>query len=173
MARGTAAVIVALATLVPAGTLVAQHPDFSGRWVTPPERVGGRGAVGSLGSGWGDTITVAQQANRLTVEYPFFAPRDLQPPLIFAYALDGTTTTNHVMMGRGIQESTSTTAWRGDTLVITTHQSFPATETGQPMTVEVRRALSLASATSLVVEVTRSGVLGGKASTTRTVYTRS
>lgn len=173
MARRATAVIVAVATLAPLGALAAQHPDFSGRWITPPEQVGGRGAVGTLGSGWGDTITVAQASNRLTVQYPFFARRDLQPPLIFTYALDGSTTTNHVMMGRGIQEMTSTTAWHGDTLVITTHQSFPATETGTPMTVEVRRALALTSPTSLVVEVTRSGVLGGKPETTRTVYTKS
>jgi len=74
------------------------------------------------------------------------------------------------MMGRGIQTQTSKTAWDGDKLVITTTHAFTHPETGQQMTSEVKQTLSLESPTSLIVETTRSGVLGGPPSTTRTVY---
>ncbi len=155
-------------------------PDFSGRWTGEPEPAatggsGGRGAgrSGDMGSGWGTNITIAQAANRLTVEYAFFARGDMQPPLKFVYALDGAETKNSVMMGRGIQAQTSKTAWDGDKLIITTAHSFENPANGQPLTSEVKQTLSLESPTSLIVETTRSGVLGGAPSTTRTVYRKS
>ena len=36
---------------------------------------------GDMGSGWGSTITIAQDATRLSVEYAIFSRYDLQPPL--------------------------------------------------------------------------------------------
>jgi hypothetical protein len=125
-----------------------------------------------MGSGWGTTITITQDAARFTVEYAFFARSDMQPPLRFAYALDGSETTNTVMMGRGIQPQRSRTAWKADTLVITSVHTFTHPETGRPTPTEVTQALSLESPTSLVVVTTRAGVLGGPPSTTRTVYRR-
>jgi hypothetical protein len=94
----------------------------------------------------------------------------MQPPLKFAYALDGSETRNSVMMGRGIQQSASTAAWQGDKLVITTTHTFPDPDSGKPTGTEVKQVLSLESPTSLVVETTRAGVRNGPASTTRTVY---
>jgi hypothetical protein len=123
-----------------------------------------------MGSGWGSNITITQAADRLTVEYAFFARGDMQPPLRFIFALDGSETKNSVMMGRGIQTQTSKTAWDGDKLVITTAHGFENPANGQPMKIEVKQTLSLESPTSLVVETTRSGVLGGPPATTRTVY---
>jgi hypothetical protein len=123
-----------------------------------------------MGSGWGPTITIAQDAMRLTVEYAFFTRGDMQPPLKFVYALDGSETKNTVMMGRGMQTQTSKAAWNAATLVITTAHPFADPATGKPGTAEVTQVLSLESPTSLVVETTRSGVLGGAATTTRTVY---
>jgi hypothetical protein len=173
------------------------RPDFSGRWTTDPDpaaveqqagqpgaargaagqrgrgagRGGGRGgARGDMGSGWGPTIAIAQDASRLTVEYAFFARGDMQPPLRFTYALDGSESRNTVMMGNGMQVQTSRAAWEGATLVITTWHTFTNPETGKPEKADVKHVLSLESPSSLVVEVTRSGVLGGPASTTRTVY---
>jgi hypothetical protein len=123
-----------------------------------------------MGSGWGSTITIAQDAAKLTVEYAFFGRGDMQPPLKFVYALDGSETRNSVMMGRGIQQSASTAAWQGDKLVITTTHTFPDPDSGKPTGTEVKQVLSLESPTSLVVETTRAGVRNGPASTTRTVY---
>jgi hypothetical protein len=139
-------------------------PDFSGRWVADP------GPAPDMGSGWGSSITVAQDASRLTVEYAFFGRGDMQAPLRFAYALDGSETKNSVMMGRGVQEQSSRAAWQGGTLVVTTTHAFTDPQTGKPVTMTVKQALTLDSPASLVVETTRSGVLGGPPSTSRTVY---
>ena len=115
----------------------------------------------------------------LTVERVFFVPGDLQPVMKFRYALDGAETKNTVLMGRGFQEQISKTDWEGARLVITTVHSFSDPEDGRPMTTEVTQSLWLEQPTylvrppSLVVETTISGVLGGAASTTRTIYTRS
>jgi hypothetical protein len=123
-----------------------------------------------MGSGWGPTITVTQDAAKLTVEYVFFGRGDLQPPLRFNYALDGSETKNTVMMGWGIQAQTSTAAWDGDRLSIMTVHTFANPADGKPMTTSVKQTLSLESPTSLVVEVARDAVLGGPATSTRTVY---
>ena len=165
-------------------------PDFSGRWTTdpdpaaapPPAATTGRagappvaggqrgGRSGDMGSGWGSTITIAQDAARLTVEYAFFSRGDMQPPLKFVYNLDGSETKNSVMMGRGIQGQISKTAWEADRLAITTVHTFPDPAGGKPTMVEVKQVLSLESPTSLVVETTRTTPLGEPAKTTRTVY---
>lgn len=178
-----AVVVTSYATL----GVAQSKPDFSGRWTTDPDpaavaaaparagapppgpgqRGGGRG---DMGSGWGSTITITQDTAGLTVEYAFFGRGDMQPPLKFVYALDGSETRNSVMMGRGIQQSASTAGWQGDTLVITTMHAFPDPETGKTTGVEVKQALSLESPTSLVVETTRRGLPGAQLSTTRTVY---
>jgi hypothetical protein len=157
-------------------------PDFSGRWTSEPEPTatapgggGQRGGarIGDMGSGWGPTITIMQDANRLTVESAVFTRYDLQPPLKFVYALDGSETKNSVMMGRGIQAQTSKTAWDGEKLIITTMHNFENPATGQPMKIEVKQTLSLQSPTSLIVETMRSGVMGGSPSTTQTAYRKN
>jgi len=190
-----ASVVSAAAVGLLAVNMTAQtRPDFSGRWASEPaptaaapggggqagaargeigQRGGARGGVGDMGSGWGSPITITQDASRLTVEYAFFARGDMQPPLRFVYALDGSETKNSVMMGRGIQVQLSMVAWQGDKLVITTIHSFENPASGQPMKTEVKHMLSLESATSLIVETTRSGVLGGPPSTTKTVYRKN
>ena len=178
-------------------TATAQtRPDFSGKWTSESEPTqagtatersgqgltqpggrgdragGGRGAprIGDMGSGWGSNITVTQDPTRLTVEYMFFVRGDMQPPLKFVYALDGSESRNSVMMGRGIQVQTSKARWDGDKLVITTVHVFVHPETGQPMTSELKQTLSLESPDRLIVEAARSGVLGGAPSTTRAIY---
>jgi hypothetical protein len=176
MKRLTNLLIGALVALLAVGATAQTRPDFSGRWTSEPSPAGDgqRGAggerIGDMGSGWGSNITITQTAERMTVEYVFFARGDMQPPLRFVFALDGSVTKNSVMMGRGIQAQTSKTAWEGDKLVITTTHSFGAPETGQPLTSEVKQTLALESPTLLIVETTRGGVLGGPSSTTRTVY---
>ena len=109
----------------------AQPPaDFSGRWtleapaIASTAPVPGSPAVaasaGDMGSGWGPTLTITQDAARLRVEYAIFSRYDLQPPLTFTYALEGSESRNTVMMGRGEQTESSQARWSGETLVITT-----------------------------------------------------
>ena len=188
----TIAVLVSLA-----GTVVAAVPqaktDFSGRWTTesdpaapiatqggaaaagqPGARGGGGGgrgpARGDMGSGWGPTITVTQDARQLVIEYSVFARGDMQPPLKFLYALDGSETKNTVMMGRGMQTQTSRTAWDGARLKITTTHTLTDPATNKPLTALVTQTLSLESPTQLVVDTVRAGVLGAPDTTTKTVY---
>jgi len=160
---------------------VQSRSDFSGRWTSAPEpatqpqgrgaRGGGRGGrSGDMGSGWGDPITITQDANALVVEYVFFARGDLQPPLRYTYALDGSETTNTVTMGRGEQAEQSRTTWSRGALVITSTYTFVDPDTGQPVSGTLRRTMTLESPTTMIVEVTREGVLGGPPSTSRTVY---
>ena len=172
-----------LTCTVAAAAGAQERPDFAGRWTSeaapaPAPAAGARPqgraqpAGRDMGSGWGSTITIAQDATALTVEYMFFVRGDMQPPLKFVYALDGAETKHAVRMGRGVQEQVSRAEWAGNRLVITTQQLFPHPDTGAPMSIEVKRVLSLTSPDSLTVETTRSGVLGGPSSTTTTVYRR-
>ena len=173
--------LVVLSLTAVATVLLAQAPaDFSGRWTldapaiasTPavPGTPAAAAAPGDMGSGWGATITIAQDANRLNVEYTVFSRYDLQPPLTFTYPLDGSVGRNAVMMGRGEQIESSRAQWNGQTLVIITTFDVAERGAGKPFTGEFTRKLLLESPTTLVVEVTRAGVLGGPASTTRSVY---
>ena len=160
----------------------AQAPaDFSGRWTLDAPAIATTAAVpgtpaaaavpGDMGSGWGSAITIAQDATRLSVEYVFFSRYDAQPPLTFVYPLDGSERRNTVMLGRGEQTESSRTQWIGSTLVITTrHRVDTGMTAGNQLTVDVTRKLSLESPTTLIVEVTREGILGGPSSTTRSVY---
>lgn len=125
-----------------------------------------------MGSGWGSTITLAQSAGTLALEYVFFATYDLQPPLAFTFALDGRETTNTVMMGRGLQEETSTAAWEGAALVITTRYAIDGAAAGTPATFAVKRTLSLEGPDTLIVDTERAGAFGGPPSSTRAVYRR-
>jgi len=164
------AFLTAGAIAVLAGGVSAQAaPDFSGRWATEPATTG-RGAAGDMGSGWGSPITITQDTAKLTVEYAFFGRGDMQPPMKFVYALDGSETKNSVMMGRGVQAQTSKAAWDGERLVITTIHTFADPVSGKPQNTEVKQTLSLESPTVLIVETLRAGVMGGPSSTTKTTY---
>ena len=182
---GTLAYACAAASVLLAGGAAAQaHPDFSGRWTTGPPAAApsARDAAAAptnpvaraadLGSGWGRSITIVQDARTLTVQWAIFTSYDMQPPLTFVYALDGSERVNAVMMGRGVQRQRSRAAWHGDSLVITTVHTLTDPATGRDVPTEVRQTLALASATSLVIETVRGGALGGPPSTTRTVYTK-
>jgi hypothetical protein len=149
------------------------RPDFSGSWTVGSPAPGGEKRVrGDMGSGWGSPLTITQDAGQLTVSYVFFAKGDLQPPLTFTYALDGSETKNSVMMGRGIQDQASHAHWEaGKLVVVTTHQLIdPASP--EPIAFDVTQTLSLASPKTLVVETTRPGVRGGEPNSTRVTYSK-
>lgn len=182
MARAFLLTVSFAAALV--ATHAAQPPvDFSGKWTldapaiasTPavPGTPAAAAAPGDMGSGWGAAITIAQDISHLTVEYPVFSRYDLQPPLKFTFTLDGAEGRNAVMMGRGEQVELSRARWDGQTLIILTTFLVTDRAAGQPFTAELTRRLWLESPTTLIVEVTRAGALGGPPSTTRSVYRKS
>ena len=162
-----------------------ERPDFSGAWTSTSQGrsggAGGGGAMGSLGSGWGSSFTIEQDANLLTITRVFFSRGDLQPPIRYRFAIDGSETRNEIMMGRGMQEQLSTTSWDGDRLVITTLSEVGEGTGEERILSETTHTLSLqppsagraAWPPSLIVETVRGGVLGGSSSTTRTVYSRN
>ena len=128
-----------------------------------------------MGSGWGRTITITQDERTIAVEWPVFSTYDMQPPLRFVYALDGSETVNAVTMGRGVQRQRSRTRWAGDSLVIITTHAFTDPATGRDVPTEIRQTIVLASPTSLVVQTARPAAPGTPsptAVTTRTVYTK-
>jgi hypothetical protein len=91
---------------------------------------------------------------------------------VIRYRLDGAPSTNTLNLGRGPQDQVSRVSWRESSLVIDTTHRFVNPRDGGTLTSETRQALSLESRDALVIETTRSGVLGGRSSTTRTVYRR-
>jgi hypothetical protein len=149
MLRALSSAVLCLLVTVPISA--QQAPNFSGQWQREDRN--------DIGSGWGDVITVTQKGSRLQVEYAWFAKTDLQAPLSFVYDLEGRETRNTVMMGRGIQTQTSHAKFIGGKLNITTFHEL--VDQGTPLKSEVQHLLSLESPTTLVVEVTRLGVLGG------------
>ena len=169
---------VVISGCLTAGT-AAQAPDLSGVWTAEPAAapVAAAGpapaARGDMGSGWGSPLTITQDAKQLVVVQTLFGRGDMQPPLRFVYTLDGTETRNTVMIGHASQMRVSRAAWDGQILQVTT--SYPAVDpsSGKPFTTDVTHRLSLASPTSLVIEVTRGAALGGQATTARTVYKKN
>jgi arylsulfatase A-like enzyme len=160
------------------------EPDFSGTWSTavlsstPPTGSQAAPPVPSLGSGWGDRMSITHSSDRLQIERVIFLPREVQPPVRYRFALDGSETDNEVTMGRSGLPPVSTTAWDGDRLVITTRYPFQDPDDGNWQTSEVIQAMWLQPATqtpwepTLVVETTRAAALGGRASINRTVFNR-
>jgi len=187
MSLKTSMIVVALATSVTLA--VAAHgqprrPDFSGRWMNPVQvdepGAGARGRSGSRGSGWGREFTIEQDDGVLTVTRVFFTRGDLQPPITLRFGLDGSPRVNTILMGRGTERQTSTAAWNGRSLVITTRYEVPAGEGGTLVPYEEVRTLSLqppptgrnAWPPSLAMEIVRQGIRGGPPSTTQLVFSR-
>jgi len=173
-----AACLTAIFAIFLAANAAAQErPDLSGRWSVEPEPAPAAAPgtppaprTGNMGSGWGPTISIRQTATQLTVEYDFFARGDMQAPLKFTYALDGSEISNSVMMGRGVQMQTSTTTWAGKELLITSVHDVENPAGGKPLKEVVKQKLWLEAPTKLIVETVRDGILGGPDVTTRTAY---
>jgi hypothetical protein len=174
--------VVAVGILATIGLSAQEKPNFTGNWKVPelPAAPGaeGDGPRVSLGSGWGESFTLIQDSDVLTVERVLYRPRDYQPTMKLRYALDGSESRNTLMMGRGLQVQESTASWESDKLVITTVHTVTDVEERRTVRCEVTQSLSLqpprqaVGESSLVIETRRCGVLGGLPSTTRTVYDR-
>jgi hypothetical protein len=172
--------ILAGLALAPAIAATQQRPDFTGEWTRvdstaerPSVASVGDGAFrsGNMGSGWGSPLTIRQQADTLTIEYRFFSAYDLQPPLRFVFALDGSESRNAINIGHAELVERSRVAWRDSALVITTVYPTPNLGDGR-LTMEVRQVLALDSPTTLTVETTRAGVAGAPPTVTRTTYSK-
>jgi arylsulfatase len=160
------------------------NPNFTGSWSTavlssaPPTRLRAPFPVPTLGSGWGDKISIVHTPDQLEIERVIFVPREIQPLVKYRFDLDGSETKNAVTMGRTGPEPTSTAVWKGNRLIITSQYPYQNPKTGDWLTCKVTQTMWLQPATrspwepSLVVETTRGAALGGPSSTNRTIYTR-
>lgn len=168
MGRLVPLAIALLVVLAPARTARAQAPDLSGRWTLIPEKAGDGAQAARVpataGSGWGREFTIAQEGARLTIERAQFSEYDMQPPMRFVFALDGSESRNVLNMGRGPQEQVSRAAWQGGSLSITTRHG-----TGGPNAVDVTQVFSIDASGILVVDTTRRSPDGG-VSTTKSRY---
>ena len=132
--------LIAAAVLAVASVAFAQKPDFSGTWTLDPAASGmagapgGGGGRGMGGGALGNSATVKQTADTLTIERTMGDNK-----VVTTYKLDGTESKN-TMMGRGgnQMESVSTAKWEGNSLVITTKMDMGngPIETTQKWTVD-------------------------------------
>jgi hypothetical protein len=170
-----------LVVVVAARAGAQARPNYSGTWTRVVEAGAESGPsvatvgdaafrVGDMGSGWGSPLTITQRADSLIVEFPHFSDYDLQPPLRFAYALDGSESRNGVMIGHATSLQRSRILWQDGELTIST--VYPAPPGAAPGgSVEVRQTLSLESPAALVLTTTRTRS-GAPAIVTRTAYTK-
>jgi hypothetical protein len=189
MTRGIVfVVLLAIASVCDRGDLVGaaqSRPDFSGRWTaepgTSPLSSGGpagrpdqgRLAVGDMGSGWGAEFTITQDGDKLIVESVVFNRYDAAEQPRMTFALDGSETRNTVMISHTAQVRVSRASWDGQSLRITTLYPGIDPDSAKPITTEVAHRLTLETPSTLIVEVSRGAVLGGKATATRTVYRKN
>jgi hypothetical protein len=102
------------------------NPDFSGSWSTTELSTvsvinqGEKPKVPSLGSGWGDKLTIIHTQDDLKVEKVFFNPRETLPISVSYYSLTGQKTNNNTYIGRSSEPTVSATSWVGNTLIIST-----------------------------------------------------
>jgi arylsulfatase A-like enzyme len=102
------------------------NPDFSGSWSTADLSTVSvinqveKPKLPSLGSGWGDKLSIMHTKDDLKVEKVFFNPREGLPIITSEYLLNGSPSFNKNYIGRNGDANVSTTHWDGNTLVITT-----------------------------------------------------
>ena len=126
-----------------------------------------------MGSGWGSPLTITQEGERLIVEPVVFSRYDANPQPRFVFSLDGSETRTTVMLGHATQTQTSRAERVGPDLRIVTRYPGIDPDTRKPFSTEVTRRLILESPTTMVIEVTRAAALGGRETTTRSVYRKN
>jgi len=184
------ALVGAFAVAALAADLSAQTPDFAGQWsmvadANAPARGGGGGGAGGGGgggragggggggggragggmggiggAGLGMAATIVQDATTLTVTRMLGGAE-----VRSVYNLNGSPSTNTMAQGGNQIQQTSTAAWTGGKLVITTNVDMGGNQVQQTM------ALSL-DGTTLVVETTGAGRGGGAPMTQTQRYTK-
>jgi arylsulfatase A-like enzyme len=160
------------------------NPDFSGSWSTTELNTvsvinrSDKPKLASLGSGWGDKISILQRSDYLEVERVIFTPRELQPIVNYRYALNDSAIDNSINTGRSMKPYISTTKWQENRLVISTIMPYQDPKNGKWNEYKMIQTLWLEDATKvpwepkLIIETYREGVLGGLNSTNRTVYSK-
>lgn len=164
MKRMTAMLSAAALVVLTAG-LMAQATNFAGKWtrVEDPAAAaapgGGGGGRGGRG-GFGQEVTITQDAKAITLEY--MGGGQNPAPMKRVYNLDGSDSKNTMTFGGNAIEQVSKATWEGGKLVVTT-----AGQNG-----ETKQTLSLTGG-NLVVEQTAPGRGGGAPTTTTVTYKKA
>jgi hypothetical protein len=160
------------------------NPDFSGSWSTADLSTvsvinrSDKPKTATLGSGWGDKISILQKPDYLEIERVIFSPRELQEMILYRYDLNSSTTENTVNTGRSLKPFVSTSKWEQNRLVITSKIPFQNPKNGEWKEGKMVQTLWLENSPNapweprLVVETFREGVLGGISTTNRTIYSK-
>ncbi len=160
------------------------NPDFSGTWSTANLSTVSvinnveKPKLATLGSGWGEKMSIQHRNNYLELERVVFVPREAQPLVTYKYALDGSSTEQNINMGRSSSRSIATTKWETNRLIITTIFQNNDIEIGKMIESKITQTVWLEAPTVapwepvLVVETTREGVMGGFTTTNITKYAR-
>ena len=160
------------------------NPDFTGTWSTAIlHRVSVINRVDeplspTLGSGWGNQISIQHTPNQLEIERVVFIPREIQQLERYRFALDGSTSENNILMGRTGKPIVSTSTWKDNRLIINSLYPFQDSKSGKWLSSKVTQTLWLEAPSgtpweaTLIVETTREGLWGKLPSTNRTVYTK-
>ncbi len=159
------------------------NPNFSGTWSTTDVSTVSainrtdKQKVATLGSGWGEKISILHHSNNLDIERVVFTPRELQPTVSYHFTLDSSTE-NNINTGRSQKPVVSTTKWQENRLIITSIFPIQDPNRGVWQNSKMTQTLWLEVATNapwepnLIVETRRESILGGFTSTNRTVYSR-
>jgi hypothetical protein len=123
-------VLLALATLA-APAIAQSHPDFSGKWTLDTTSVQGPMAPRSM------TMTITQDPKTLKIETAASTQMGDQKGTTVVN-MDGSPAKNTIETPGGPLEMTSTTAWDGSTLVVSTTMEVM----GQPLKQVDRYSLS-------------------------------
>ncbi len=152
----------------------AQNPNFAGNWAlnqaesnlgTPPGGAGG-GGRGGFGGGPSATMSIKQDATKLTITTQRTNRQDGSvTDVVTEYILDGKPHTTESQRG----PSTVTATWTSGKLVVVSKSTFAGRGGGEPVEMTTTYTYSMAGG-KLVVETVSPGMQGGEARTTKAVY---
>lgn len=161
-----------------------ENPDFSGSWSTAELSTVSvinqveKSKPPSLGSGWGDKLTIIHTKDDLKVEKVFFNPRETLPVSVSYYSLKGQKTNNNTYTGRNSEPTVSETRWQGNTLIISTDIPYIDRKDGKSKISKVVYSLWLEKPTGppfeprLVIETNRLPISGGIPVKNQTFYSK-
>lgn len=118
MRRMTITIGTAMVAMLTA-TLLAQAPNFAGKWTRDAVKTAAAAAAaGRTGGAGGGNMTITQDARQLVITR---LVQEMEEKAI--YNLDGSVSRNKLLVGGGWAEVTSTATWDGATLALSTAQA--------------------------------------------------